>query len=144
MQEARKLKNSEKIKALKEFLNSGRNKPFFTAEELTEGILNFLHKDRLSASMENKVADMIYNAIQNYRGCYSDGSKLLGHHKIVRTVIKRIKNKHSIKIDVDNDLSVYLKDSHGTDSTLIYGGSGRTHKVIAEVVRGAVVVSLVL
>jgi len=139
-----KLKNSAKVEELKEFLNSGRNKPFFTAEELTEGILSFLNTDRVSASMEGKAPDMIYNAIQNYRGNQSDDSKLVGNQGIVINTIKRIEDNPYTPIDVDNDLSIYLKDSHGTDSTLVYGGSGRTHKVIAEVVRGEVVVSLVL
>ena len=144
MKETRKLKKSEKLTALKEFLDSGRNKPFFTAEELTEGILSFLNTDRVSASMEGKAPDMIYNAIQNYRGSQSDDSKLVGNQEIVITAIKSIEDNPYTPIDVDNDLSIYLKDSHSTDSTLIYGGSGRTHKVIAEVVRGEVVVSLVL
>ena len=146
MQEVRKLKNSEKIKALKEFLDSPRNKVYFTSDELTEGILKFLKVQNVSLSMENRVPDMVYNLVQNYRGIEEVKQKKIAHQELIQTTIKRIKDKKliSTSIDIDSELSIYLKDKYSGDSSLIYGASGRPYIVVVEVINDEVVISLTL
>jgi hypothetical protein len=152
MQERVKLKNKEKVQALKEFLDSPRNKPFFTAEELTDGLLYFLNSKVISASMQDKLPDAIYNHINNARGCiiisseptynskYSDRIESLISYTEQRLLDMGINGVD----DVADNLSIYLKDDDSNESTLIYGTSERLYKVIVEVKGDNLIPSLIL
>ncbi len=141
MHATRKLKNKEKVQALTEFLSSTRNKPYFTAEELTDGMLFFLNSKSISLTMQDKMADTIYNHINNSRGLtvttcepmYDDR-----HSERIDTIITYTEERLlymgiNAVDDVADNLAIYLKEEGEVESTLIYGASGRLYKVLAEV-----------
>lgn len=141
MHKTRKLKNKEKVQALTEFLDSTRNKPYFTAEELTDGILFFLNSKSISLTMQDKMADAIYNHINNARGAIiTTGEPMYDdrHSERIETLItyteERLLDMGMNAVDgVADNLAIYLKEEGEADSTLIYGASGRLYKVLAEV-----------
>ena len=141
MHKTRKLKNKEKVQALTEFLSSTRNKPYFTAEELTDGMLFFLNSKSISLTMQDKMADAIYNHINNARGAIiTTGEPMYDdrHSERIETLItyteERLLDMGMNAVDgVADNLAIYLKEEGEAESILIYGASGRLYKVLAEV-----------
>ena len=141
MHATRKLKNKEKVQALTEFLSGTRNKPYFTAEELTDGMLFFLNSKSISLTMQDKMADTIYNHINNSRGITATTGEPMyddRHSERIDTIItyteERLLNMGINAVDdVADNLAIYLKEEGEVESTLIYGASGRLYKVLAEV-----------
>lgn len=141
MHKTRKLKNKEKVQALIEFLSSTRNKPYFTAEELTDGILFFLNSKSISLTMQDKMADAIYNHINNSRGLTVTTDEPMyddRHSERIETLItyteERLLDMGMNAVDgVADNLAIYLKEEGEAESTLIYGASRRLYKVLAEV-----------
>ena len=141
MHKTRKLKNKEKVQALAEFLDSTRNKPYFTAEELTDGILFFLNSKSISLTMQDKMPDAIYNHINNSRGLtVTTGEPMYDdrHSDKIETLItyteERLLDMGINAVDgVADNLAIYLKEEGDVESTLIYGASGCLYKVLAEV-----------